>query len=161
MKKRIIIFTLILVIFSTAFIYPQSKRLDAFYRAEVDFIIELEKKENATFSDLVQAFCYMNDINVEKSFEANLENLQEIIVHLPKNFTEEKMLTFGDFSLFAMQHLKIKGSLWYSASKTGRYAVRELALLKVIPFNTSEWEKMSGIELIRYMQKVAEYEETK
>ena len=123
-----------------------------------DFILSLVDKKTATFGDAIASFCYINNINPVNDYNSNIENLKKIIHNLPKKNFNDKELTFGDFSLLAMQHLKIKSGIFYLSTKSGRYAIRELMLLNIIPLNTSEFKKMSGPDLIKYLQKVTEYE---
>lgn len=128
---------------------------------QADFFSKLSEKEFATFSDCVTAYCYFNQIDVKDDFEENINNLKTIIPKMPKKYNADDMLTTGDFSLLTAQHLGLKSGLFYLATKTGRYAARELYIIGIIPLNTSEYEKISGLELIEYLQKVVEYEENK
>jgi hypothetical protein len=125
---------------------------------DTNFILSLVDKKTATFGDAVSSFCYLNNINSTNDFDKNLENLKKIIPYVPKNFSKDQDLTYGDFSLLAIQQLKIKSGIFYLSTKTGRYAIRELMLVNLIPYNTSEYKKMSGPDLIKYLQKVTEYE---
>ncbi|MCK4795943.1 MAG: hypothetical protein KAT05_01105 [Spirochaetes bacterium] len=128
---------------------------------QAKFLNSLSEKENASFSDCVKCFCYLHNIDVSENFMDNIKSLQKFIPKMPRKYIEDKKLTIGDFSLLTIQYLKIKSGLFYLATKSGRYATRELIEIKIIPFNTSEWKKISGIELIRLLQKVDEYAESK
>lgn len=145
------LFLIILVLFICSFIYGE----------QADFFTQLSEKEYATFSDCVVSYCYFRNIQVTDNFDKNVMALQEQITKMPKNLSEDKSLTVGDFSMLTAQHLNIKSGLFYLASKAGRYASRELFQLNIIPLNTSEFEKISGLELIQLLQKVVEYEEKK
>lgn len=131
------------------------------YADEIEFTEKIYEKPVVNFSDGVEMFCYMFGIPVNNSFDKNMENLSKQVKYMPKKYSAEKPFTVGDFSLFAMQYLDIKSGLFYLASHSGRYAARELMLRNIIPFNTSEYEKISGQELIALVQKVVEYEESK
>jgi hypothetical protein len=132
-----------------------------FFGNEIMFLELLSNKNKALFSDAVIAFCYLSKFEVSPDFENNLTNLKTKIKYFPKKYSAEKQLTIGDFSLLAMQYLGLKSGMFYLLSKTGRYASRELVLLEIIPINYSEHEKLSGRDLIRYIQKVIEYEDKK
>ena len=124
---------------------------------QVEFLNQLCEKEKASFSDCIKCFCYLNNIDTSDDFEDNVTNLQKHIQYMPKKYSENKTATIGDFSLLAIQFLNIKTGIFYLITKSGRYASRELNQLNIIPFNTSEWQEISGIELIRLLQKVDEY----
>ncbi len=148
MKKYLTVFFVIFCFY----LYPETVSQEEFLRTVVE-------KQFSIFSDCVSAFCYLYKINVQDKFDTNVKNLKENIKHFPKKYSQDEKLTFGDFSLFAMQYLKLKSGMFYMAGKSPRYAIRELILLDLIPYNTSEWEKMSGLDLISYIQKVVDYEE--
>ena len=145
MKK---IFLLIIILTPLYFVFSD----------ETEFVNSLFEKKTATFSDLVSAFCYLNDINAVTDFNSNINFLKEKIKYFPKKYSEQKPLNYGDFSLFFIQQIKLKSGLLYQASHSGRYALRELMIIKVIPENTSEFNKMSGNDLLRYLGKVDLYE---
>lgn len=145
MKK---FFTIILIFFNF-FIFSD----------QIDFINKLTEKKYANFSDLVISFCYLYNIEVVDDFNTNLNNLSKYIKNFPKNTNKDRIVTIGDFSLFAAQYLKLKTGLFYLATKSGRYASRELMLINIIHYNTSEFERISGEDLLKYLEKVIEYEE--
>lgn len=127
------------------------------YANQNEFIVLLSEKKEASFEDAVISFCYLYNIEIKNAFEENVENLKRYIKIFPKRYEKEKKLTVSDFSLLAIQYLNIKSGLFYLITKNGRYASRELMLINIIPFNKSEWDIISGIELIKLLQKVDEY----
>lgn len=135
--------------------------LNGLFCNQTDFINQLLEKKNATFEDCVYSFCYLNNLDVSNDFDSNLNALKKIIPVMPKNFSKDKVLTIGDFSLFSAQHLKLNSFLLYIASKLPRYATRELVEINILALNTSEWEKISGEELIKLMQRIYDYVEKK
>ncbi len=147
MKKYIVI----LFLFFNFFIFSD----------QIAFINQLIGKKYATISDLVVAFCYLYNIEVKEDFSENVKQLSHFIKKFPKNMNSDREITVGDFSLFAVQYLKLKSGIFYLATKSGRYATRELIIINIVPFNTSEFEKISGEELLKYLEKVIDYEEKK
>lgn len=121
------------------------------------FLEKLQEKKIATFEDAVLSFCYLYELNISENFDDNINNLKTNIKTLPKKYSKDKKLTIGDFSLLACQYLKIKSGIFYLITKSGRYASRELMILDIIPANISELDEISGIELIRLIQKVDDY----
>lgn len=144
MKKIVLI---IFLIFSINFLYPN----------QGDFLNLLSEKKNAAFEDCIASFCYLYEMEVKDDFNENLELLKQKIKYFPKKYSKEKLLTFGDFSVFAAQYLNLKSGMFYMAGKNGRYASRELIIINIIPLYTSEWDIISGLELIRLLQKVDDY----
>ncbi|MCG8569670.1 MAG: hypothetical protein MJB14_05990 [Spirochaetes bacterium] len=128
--------------------------------SEIEFIDQLSTKEYATFGDAVLAFCYLYQFEISDDFQHNVVLLKGKFRHWPKKGNIDQILTIGNFSLFAIQYLNIKSGIFYLMTKSGRYASRELVLLDIIPRNTSENEKVTGMELLRFIQKVSEYEKS-
>lgn len=124
---------------------------------EINFLDELADKEYAAYSDLLRAFCYLNRLEVVEDDGKNYLRLLEVMPGVRKYLHYERPARVGQFSVMAMEYLKIKSGIFYMATKRGRYATRELMLLNIVEHNTSEYEQISGIELIRYIRKVVEY----
>ncbi len=123
---------------------------------DADFIDNLILKKNASFQDMVVLFLHLNNIEQQGTFEKKLENLKSFINKIPVRNPDTE-LTVADFSLISVQYLKIKGGLFYMATKNGRYATRELMLAGILPDNTSEFRKISGEELMTLIRKVGDY----
>jgi hypothetical protein len=126
---------------------------------EIEFTAGIYDKQSVTFTDGVTMYCYLYKLPVDKDFARNIDSLKTRMKYFPKKYLAENYFTVGDFSLFAMQYLNIKSGLFYLATQNGRYATRELMIRNIVPFNTSEYEKLSGQEFITLIQKVVEYEE--
>lgn len=124
---------------------------------EFSFLEGLAEKEYATYSDLLRAFCYLNGLEVDEDDGENYGRLLEVMPAVRKYLHYERPATVGQFAAMAMEYLKIKSGIFYMATRRGRYATRELMLLNIVEYNTSEYEQISGIELIRYIRKVVEY----
>jgi hypothetical protein len=147
MKK----FLLLGFLFMTFFVYAN----------EIEFIDNLDKQKTASYYDCIKVFSYLNKLEVTGDFNTDVEALKAVINKLPRNYKEDQKLTIGTFSLLAMQQMKIESGLFYLMTHSGRYASRELIIRGILPFNTSEWELLSGSDLIRNIQKVVEYAEEK
>jgi hypothetical protein len=126
---------------------------------QINFIDNLYQKKVISFSDGIAVFCYFTKVDVKNDFEENVKSLKNVFKYFPVKYSKDKNFTVGDFSLFAIQYLKIKSGIFYLATKNGRYASRELIIRNIIPFNTSELNVLSGEQLLSYLQKVVEYEE--
>lgn len=145
MKKVV---SIIVVMFITGIIFAN----------QADFFNTLIEKETATFEDCVKSFCYMSEIEVTGDFDMDVDNLKAVIPDFPRKYSASKPLIIGDFALLAMQFLKIDGGLFYRVTSVGRYASRELTFINFLPANTSEYEKLSGIELMQLLRRVDEYD---
>lgn len=130
------------------------------FSQEAAFMDKLIFKEKATFGDLVTLFSYLSGEGSTEDFDSNLRDMKMKFKFFPKDVSETRKITVGDFSLFAIQYLKIESGLFYLATRSERYASRELIDRKIVPFNTSEYNNISGLELISYLQKVVGYEES-
>ena len=128
---------------------------------EIEFTSSIYDKSVVSFTDGVTMYCYMYKLPVDMDFSKNVESLKGSIKYFPAKYDAESVFTIGDFSLFAMQYLNINSGLFYLATHNGRYATRELTIRNIIPFNTSEYEKISGQEFITLIQKVVDYEENR
>jgi hypothetical protein len=128
---------------------------------EIEFTSGIYDKQVVTFTDGVTMYCYMYKLPVDTDFSKNVESLKGSIKYFPAKYDADTVFTIGDFSLFAMQYLKLNSGMFYLAARNGRYATRELMIRNIIPFNTSEYEKISGQELVTLIQKVVDYEEKK
>jgi hypothetical protein len=129
------------------------------FSEQAEFLDKLSEKSTATFGDCVDCFLYMYSQDASGDFDSKVTLLKKFVPVMPKNISESKELTVGDFSLLTAQRLKIKSGLFYLASRSGRYASRELTFAEILPMNTSEWTKLSGTELIRLLEKAGEYAE--
>lgn len=124
MKKTIFI---IFLIYLTGLLHPN----------QGEFLNTLSEKKAASFDDCIISFCYLYELEVKDEFDANIELLKQKIKHFPKKYSKEKLLTYGDFSVFAAQYLDLKSGMFYMAGKNGRYAARELMIINIIPLYTS------------------------
>jgi hypothetical protein len=129
--------------------------------SQVEFINNLLEKKTALFSDCITSFCYLKGIDASSDFQSNLKELNKTVKFVPLNIKGNKELTIGDFSLLAAEYLDLKTVLLFIASNSPRYATRELIEINILPLNTSEWEKVSGVELIKLMQRIYTYVDKK
>jgi len=135
----------------------------AVFAQEALFMDKLIFEKESTMEDLVTLYSYLiNDKFSDnlKNYDANLKYLKDKFKYFPKETSPTKKVTVGDFSLLTIQYLKIESGLFYLATRNGRYATRELLSRNIIPFNTSEYDYISGLDLVSYLQKVVSYEET-
>lgn len=183
MKKQII---MILIIFQIFALYPEDTdkqkkdtsdnnqienksndpaKEDIDKIAQVIFIDTIYEKSTISIDDLITIFCYYNDLNPINDYKENLQLLKNnttiafIDKFLPPAKLKSEPATFGDFSLLAIQNLDLNGGIFYRLLKNQRYATRELIKIGLLQNNTSEFEKLSGPKLLRYIVKLGEYYE--
>lgn len=133
----------------------------AFLQAQdAGFMDSLFEKKELTYGDCVKTFGYMYGLEVTDNNEGNIALLRSKVKYLPKK-TPDAKLTVGDLSLLLMQYLKIESGLFYLASRSGRYASRELMIRNIIAPNTPEMRTVSGELFINTLRKAVEYAESR
>lgn len=74
-----------------------------------------------------------------------------------KNYAPEKPITLGQYSYLIMRAFSIKGGLFYRLIPGPRYAVRELAYLKLIREDPVSGRTVSGEEAVRILGNTLEW----
>ena len=93
--------------------------------------------------------------------EANVKTLKEMQLLKADRYDKDKPLSRGMLALMVARHLKLKGSLFYLMFDTERYGHRACVAEKIMDVNTSEWDTMTGDELLEVMAIVSERMEGK
>lgn len=119
------------------------------------FINELGEKGTATFGDAVIFFMLIENKS-PGDFEANLAELNKQKITQGIEEAENTPLTQGMLALMIARGLKLKDSLFFLMTGTRRYAFRACVAAKIMDADTSEWDTMSGDQLIEIMAKVSE-----
>jgi hypothetical protein len=121
----------------------------------LDFINNLGEKDAATYGDAVTFFIYMQN-RYPEGFEADIKTLNRSNITTGIKAGREDVLTRGTLSLMLARYLNLKDSLLYLISNTGRYAYRACVAADLMDFNGSEWDIISGEELIEIMAIASE-----
>lgn len=119
------------------------------------FINDLGEKGTATFSDAVTFFLLIEN-KQPGEFRANLDELNKQRITQGIEEAENAPLTQGTLALMIARGLKLKDSLFFLMTGTRRYAFRTCVSANIMDADTSEWDTMSGEQLIEIMTKVSE-----
>lgn len=119
------------------------------------FIENLGNKKTATFGDAVSFYMLTLDRNTQ-GFNRDLNTLNAKGIAAGYNYKKGDALRKGVIALMVARHLKLKDSLWYVFFGTERYAYRACIAAGILPPRGSEWDKVSGEELIEIMRRVGE-----
>lgn len=109
-------------------------------------------------SDMADLFLYAYGQKPSEEPLETLAKLSEIVGIDKERYKKDAVLTYGVFSEFAIKYIKYDGGLFYRVTHAGRYAVRDLSFIGILPLGVSEYSNMSGSDLLMYIKRVAEYE---
>jgi len=127
---------------------------------EINFINELAAKKAVTFGDTVRMYMYTLG-RAPAGFDADVKTLKGMKLLKADRYDRDKPLRRGMLALMVARHLKLKGSLFYLMFDTRRYAHRACVAEKIMDVNSSEFDKMSGDELLEVMAIVSDRMEEK
>jgi hypothetical protein len=143
--------SLIFIIFMTASVIAAGP---------IDIINDIGDKKTTTVGDGIKLFL----MTIEKpaaGYQENLAALKKLNVIVKIGYRENEPLRKGFICMLIANHLKLNNSLLYLIFKTERYAHRACAAAGLTPHNGSEWDKLSGEELIEIMGLFDKYMEDK
>lgn len=121
----------------------------------IEFINNLGEKGAATFGDAVTFFLLIEN-KKPGGFEANLAELNKQRITVGIEEAEDTPLTQGMLAVMIARGLKLKDSLFYLMTGSRRYAFRACVAANIMDIDSSEWDNMSGEQLIEIMAKVSE-----
>ncbi len=123
------------------------------FSQEINFINELSGKKVVTFGDGVRMYMYAMG-KAPGGFDANVRALKQAGLLKKDSYDADKPLRRGMLALMVARHLKLKSSLFYLMFDTRRYAHRACVGDKIMAVNTSEFDKLTGDELIEVISIV-------
>ncbi|HBD94346.1 MAG: hypothetical protein A2015_00300 [Spirochaetes bacterium GWF1_31_7] len=122
------------------------------------YIDQLADSKVVYLSDLMKMVIYMSGGVPDETYEANLTQLHTSIGLDISKYAKDRVLTAGLFSEVIAKYINHTSGVFYLLTGNGRYAVRELSYIGLLPTGLSEFEKINGTDFLRYMNKVASYE---
>ena len=142
--RKYFIVLFILLIFSSA--YAQDMN-------QLNFIHSLDSKGAATYGDAVKLFAASTGAKTGSfASESALLNEQGLAL----NYEEDAPLTRGMAALMTAKYLNLKGSFMYLIFNIERYAYRACIADSLMPGNGSEFDKLSGPELLELMSLISD-----
>jgi hypothetical protein len=143
MKKLFIILTLIMTA-GTA--WSQAV-------APVNFVNQLGDKKQATFGDAVTI--YLLTLGKDpKGFNIDVQALTGMGILKDNDYKADTPLRRGMIANMVARHLKLGDSLFYNIFGTERYAFRACIAARLMEAEGSEWDDISGEELLEIMSSV-------
>ncbi len=110
-------------------------------------------KKKTTFGDAVQLFAMALDKD-KGSFQELLTVLKSAGITRGLGFKKSDVLRKGTLALLTAQYCKLGDHLLYLIFKSERYAVRACIANNFMSTDSSEWDKVSGEELIEMISKI-------
>jgi hypothetical protein len=140
---------------SVAFIFIISGSLFAQSTATVEYLQNLSKAESATVGDAVKLFSLQSGKGYQ-NFDSSSSSLKQEGILPDKQYSEQDSLSRGLLAFMVTRYLKLTDSLWFNLFGAERYAYNACASAKIMPEGKSEWDKMSGPDLIEMLGKISE-----
>lgn len=122
------------------------------------FFIDLANKEYASVADGLQMIAYLADLDgaiLQGGSSAILAELQSRGIVEEEEVQINEELTKGFLANMIMKTLDLGGGMWYSITGADRYAYRELVFKGIITSVGSEYQGMSGGELIAIISRAS------
>jgi hypothetical protein len=138
-----------------SFIILLSSQLFGQNVASIDFINTVTDKEKTSFEDGIHFFMMTAGKKI-LSFDENLKVLNREGITSGINFTKDTPMRRGVLAMMIARYLKLGDSLMYAVFGTERYAYRICAANNIMSYDGSEWDTLSGGELVEIMTKVSE-----
>ncbi|MFC1671077.1 hypothetical protein ACFL20_11860 [Spirochaetota bacterium] len=119
----------------------------------LQYINDLGNKKIATNGDAVKFFMMAMD-KTPGAFKTDVSKLKKLGVLRSTDIDEKSPLRRGVIANMVVRHLKLRDSLLYIIFGTDRYAYRVCAARRIMDYDGSEWDIISGEELIEIMSNV-------
>ena len=132
-------------------------------QSSMEFYRELARKPEATVGDAVHAVARYKGYTGHTSMWEELEFLDRYHgIRFKRNITrmDDHALTKGNASHMILSAMGVKGWVMRRIFKgSQRYALREAIYLKLLPAESTLYQKMSGGELMGFLARVVEMTE--
>ena len=122
---------------------------------QIIYINNLGDKKTATFEDAVNFFVISLNGN-PAGFKGNINSLKKVKIIIDEKYGPNDKLRRGMVAIMIARYMKLDNSLFYLIFKTERYAFRACVAKKIMQNDQSEWDILSGEELIEIMAIVDE-----
>ncbi|MCX7679632.1 MAG: hypothetical protein N2316_10495 [Spirochaetes bacterium] len=123
--------------------------------ADIEFINHVADLPTARVNDAVTLFTMFYGTH-KRDFHTNVAFLRTKGIILPKTVKSDDPLRRGTLALMAAQYLKLSDSFMYRIFSTKRHAVVACIADGIMVLSGSEWDILSGGELVEVMRKIAE-----
>lgn len=137
-----------IILFLSLFIFSTAPAQDI---SQLNFIHSLDSQAIATYGDAVKLFAVSTGARAG-NFASESAFLDE--QGLALKYNEDKPLSRGMAALMTARYLNLKGSFMYLIFKSERYAYRACVADSLMPGDASEFDKLSGPELLELMSLI-------
>jgi hypothetical protein len=139
----------ILLVLCSLAVFPLSAQV-----GNITYIQQLAQKPRAQYSDAVRLFVLQSNRQYT-SFSQGVGVLKKDGILPDKTYSENDPLRRGFVALLASRYFSTSDSVMYSIFGTERYAYVSCVSLKLMEGGRSEWDYLSGSELIEIMSRVS------
>lgn len=150
MMKKILFFAVMLVYFP---LFAQEGGFQSI--ADIEFINNVADLPMARIKDATSMFTLLFGTQ-KRDFSQNVAFLRTKGIQIPENLRGDEPLRRGMLASMAAQYLNLKDSFMYRIFKTNRHAVIACIADGIMESSGSEWDILSGGELVEVMRKIAE-----
>ena len=152
MKFRLLIVVLLLV--TVPLLAQRSRRGDTV--KNVTFVHEIAEKDAVNFGDTVRFLVLILGKEPTNTLASDLAILKGAGITAGLQYAESIPMKKGMLALILADYLKLGDSLFYMIFKTQRYAFTACIANGIMDYDASEYDSVSGGELIEIMSKVSE-----
>ncbi len=123
--------------------------------ADVAYINTVADKPVATVGDGMKL--YVLSLGIDGGdFKANMNLLLKAGILKHTDYIETAPLRRGTLARMIARHLKLNDSFFFNLFGTERYAFRACIAEEIMDYDGSEWDKLSGGELLEILRRVSE-----
>lgn len=123
--------------------------------ADIEFVNQVADLPLARVKDAVGLFAMFYGVR-RPDFQNNIALLRSKGIPVPDGLQENDALRRGTLALLAAQYLRLGDSFMYRIFHTKRHAVTACVAGGIMEASGSEWDILSGGELVEVVRKVAE-----
>ncbi len=123
--------------------------------ADIEFVNQVADAPLARVSDAVGLFAMFYGAR-RPDFQNNIALLRSKGISIPETLQENDVLRRGTLALLAARYLDLGDSFMYRLFHTTRHAVTACVANGIMEASGSEWDILSGGELVEVVRKVAE-----
>ncbi len=152
MKKLLLLFIFIPAL---AFAAPANQPAAQPAVSDPIFISQIADRPQATWGDAVRFMALVAGGRLLE-YAPSLQLLQSRGIVRGSSREASDVLRRGALASMVARHLDLGDSLFYAIFGTGRYAYRACVAAHIMESDGSEWDRISGSELVEIMNKAAE-----
>lgn len=121
----------------------------------IEYLQNMAQTKQVTMADAVKMFAMEIDKS-DSSFEKEVSSLIKAKILPDKKYNAEKPLRRGDLALMSARYLKLSDSIWYTIFGSRRYAYTACISAKIMTADGSEYDYISGPQLLETMRIISE-----